>query len=99
MTPESIRRDSGNRQLLTLAWRVDGLYFEACNCDLVCPCFSGKPPAYDICEGSCAWHITSGRYGDQTLDGLNVIMVQHTNGFMRENPWDCWFLVDDRASD
>lgn len=81
------------------AWQIKGIYFEACNCDSVCPCYSAHPPTYGYCEGSCAWHITQGKIGDVELDGLNVIMMQRCDGFMRETLWDCWWFLDDRATD
>lgn len=81
-----------------VSWRVAGLYFEACNCELVCPCYSAQPPTYGYCEGNCAWHIQQGRYGELSLDGLNVIMVVRCDGHMRETKWKCWFYMDDRAT-
>ncbi|MCI0394627.1 MAG: DUF1326 domain-containing protein [Chloroflexi bacterium] len=80
-------------------WKVSGLYFEACNCDSVCPCYIGQAPTYGYCEGNCAWHIRKGYYGDVPLDGLNVIMVQRCDGHMRETRWNCWFYMDDRTSE
>ncbi|MCC7360635.1 MAG: DUF1326 domain-containing protein [Anaerolineales bacterium] len=80
------------------AWRIAGLYFEACNCALVCPCYSTQPPTYGFCEGNCAWHVQHGHFGATALDGLNVIMVQRCDGFMRETHWQCWFYIDDRAT-
>jgi hypothetical protein len=80
-------------------WEISGLYFEACNCDSVCPCYSAEAPTYGFCEGPCAWHIQRGKYGDVSLDGLNVILIQRTEGHMRNNPWKCWFYLDDRASE
>ncbi len=79
------------------AWDISGLYFEACNCDLVCPCYSAQPPTYGFCEGNCAWHVQRGHYGEVRLDGLNVIMAQRCEGFMRENPWRAWFYLDNQA--
>ncbi len=29
-----------------VAWQVKGIYFEACNCDSVCPCYSAHPPTH-----------------------------------------------------
>ncbi len=84
--------------IASAAWQISGLYFEACNCELVCPCYSAHPPTYGYCEGNCAWHIRQGKYGDCSLDGLSVIMVQRCDGFMRETPWQCWCFVDDRAT-
>ncbi len=79
-------------------WKIAGLYFEACNCDLVCPCYSAKPPTYGYCEGNCAWYVQRGQYGDVPLDGLSVILAQRCDGFMRETQWQCWFYIDDRAA-
>ena len=81
-----------------ISWKVAGLYFEACNCESVCPCYSAQPPTYGYCEGNCAWHIQQGRYDDVSLDGLNVMMVQRCDGYMRETKWQCWFYIDDRAT-
>ncbi len=81
----------------SVSWEVAGLYFEACNCESVCPCYSAQAPTYGYCEGNCAWHINQGRYGDVTLDGLNVIIALHCDGLMRETKWKCWFYMDDRA--
>jgi hypothetical protein len=80
------------------AWKISGLYFEACNCDLVCPCYSAKPPTDGYCEGNCAWHLQQGQFDGVDLSGLNVIMVQRCDGFMRETKWKCWFFIDDRAT-
>ena len=81
-----------------ISWKASGLYFEACNCQSVCPCYSANAPTYGFCEGNCAWHITQGRYGEISLDGLNVILVQRCDGHMRHTPWKCWFYFDDRAT-
>lgn len=80
------------------AWKIAGLYFEACNCELVCPCYSAQPPSHGYCEGNCAWHVQQGQYGPVPLDGLSVLMVQRCDGFMRETPWQCWYYIDDRAT-
>ena len=82
---------------MSIPWRVEGIYYEACNCDAVCPCYSALPPTYGYCEGNCAWHVAKGHYGDLLLDDLNVVMVQRTDGLMRETPWKCWFYIDSRA--
>ncbi len=81
------------------SWRVEGLYVEACNCESICPCYSGRPPSYDFCEGNTAWHIKRGQYGEVPLEGLNVIMILRCDGHMRETRWKCWFYIDDRSTD
>ena len=85
--------------IATVPWKVNGIYFEACNCESVCPCYTAQPPTYGYCEGNCAWHIEQGRYGEVSLDDLNVLLVVRCDGFMRETQWQCWFYLDDRATD
>ncbi len=81
-----------------VSWKATGLYFEACNCELVCPCYSAKAPTYGYCEGNVAWHVNEGQYGDISIDELNVIMAVRCDGHMRETKWKCWFYIDDRAT-
>src|SRR5947208_1392990 len=50
---------------IDLDWRVRGTYFEACNCDAICPCRSvhgapGGPSSYGECFGSLSWHVIDG---------------------------------------
>jgi len=79
-------------------WEVRGLYFEACSCDSVCPCYYGRSPTTGTCEGLCVWKVEEGQYGGLALEGLCVIMAIHVEGDLGENPWKCWFYIDDRAT-
>lgn len=80
-------------------WKVAGVYFEACNCERVCPCYVGDDPTEGYCEGPCVWHVKKGAYGSVPLDGLNVVMLQRCEGNMYRNEWECWYYIDDEATD
>lgn len=80
-------------------WSVTGVYFEACNCELICPCYTGGEPSYDVCDSNGTWHVKKGYYGGVSLDGLNVAVALRCVGHMRENPWKCWFYIDSRTTD
>lgn len=80
-------------------WEVSGLYFEACSCESVCPCYYERLPTYGFCEGLCVWHVQEGRHGSVALDGLTVIMAIRVEGDMGQNPWKCWFYIDERATE
>lgn len=63
-----------------VAWMVSGSYFEACNCEAVCPCRSqggrdGGRSTYGSCDFVLSWAIRDGRADDVSLDGLSVVMV------------------------
>jgi hypothetical protein len=80
-------------------WKLEGDYFEACNCDTVCPCvFLGNPDQGE-CDVTLAWHIEKGHFDDTSLEGLNVVAVFHTPGNMFTGPkWKVALYLDERAT-
>ncbi|HEV8277455.1 MAG TPA: DUF1326 domain-containing protein [Streptosporangiaceae bacterium] len=47
------------------AWAVAGSYFEACNCEAICPCRrvgerAGGRSTYGICQFALSWQISRG---------------------------------------
>src|SRR3990170_1039338 len=80
------------------AWNLSGSYFEACNCDLACPCVFMSPPTTGECSLLVAWHIDRGKYGDVAVDGLNVALAVHSPGPMLKTKWDLALYLDERAS-
>lgn len=86
-------------------WHLSGDYFENCNCNIVCPCLvsSAAPltsrPTEGVCNVPLAFHIERGRYGQVTLDGLNVVLAIHTPGSMADGNWSIAAYIDQRADD
>jgi len=80
-------------------WKIEGDYFEGCDCDTVCPCVYLVPPDKGSCHATVAWHITKGRFGATTLDGLNVAAMFHSPGHMATGPkWNAALYLDSRAT-
>lgn len=81
------------------SWKLEGDYFEGCNCDIVCPCiFLGDPDEGD-CHVTCAWHVQKGNYENIALDNLNVVAMFNTPGNMVTGPkWKAALYIDDNAS-
>jgi hypothetical protein len=61
-------------------WKASGEWFDVCNCNIACPCEFAQSPTYEECEGILAYHINKGNYGDITLDGLNVLVIDSFKG-------------------
>ena len=83
-------------------WKVTGIYFEACNCVLACPCvFPNTPniPTGGECTALVGWHIEKGRFGEAALDGLNVAMAIYSPGDMGLGNWQAALYLDEKASD
>ena len=80
-------------------WKLEGDYFEGCNCDSICPCIFKGDPDEGFCNVTAAWHIQKGNYDKVSLDGLNVVALFHAPGNMLTGPrWKAAFYIDERAS-
>ena len=86
-------------------WQLSGDYFENCNCNVVCPCLisPGAPltarPSQGQCDVALVFHIDSGKYGEVSLDGLNVAVIAHAPGPMGEGNWTLAAYIDERADE
>ena len=89
-------------QMTNISWKLEGDYFEGCNCDSICPCIFKGDPDEGSCNVTCAWHIQKGSYDNNNkinLDGLNVVALFHTPGNMLTGPkWKAALYIDERAN-
>ena len=58
-----------------MPWTIEAKYYEACNCELGCPCNMNGFPSHGACEGSIAYAITSGNRDGVDLSGAKVAMA------------------------
>jgi hypothetical protein len=47
-------------------WRLEGDYFDGCNCKSICPCIFALDPTEGNCKGVAAWHIEKGHFTSGT---------------------------------
>ena len=78
-------------------WRIQGDWWDLCNCAIGCPCVFSSPPTLGYCEGVLTWLIRDGSYGDVKLGGLAVVLVIRFEGTVFEKNRQFGFLIDDRA--
>jgi hypothetical protein len=52
-------------------WRLEGDYFDGCNCKSICPCIFALDPTEGDCKGLAAWHIEKGHFTNGTKDNRN----------------------------
>jgi hypothetical protein len=80
------------------SWKIAGSYFEACNCEVACPCVFTSPPTGQECTVLIAWHIDQGNFGEIDLKGLNAVLAVHSPGHMLQVKWKVALYVDEQAS-
>ncbi len=83
-----------------IKWKIEGDYFEGCNCDSICPCIFKADPDEGYCNVTLAWHIQKGIYDDKiNLDGFNVVALFNTPGNMLTGPkWNAALYIDERVN-
>ncbi len=85
-------------------WRLSGSYFEACNCDAICPCRrqGGRKlttgSTYGVCDFALSWRITKGRWGDLDLSSLSVVLAGSYRDDEPGKPWRVCLYVDEHAT-
>jgi hypothetical protein len=85
-------------------YRIEGSYYEACNCHAICPCrrqngVEGGLSTYGQCDFILSWEIAQGHFDDIKLPGLSVCMAGTYHDDDEGNPWSVFIYIDERASD
>lgn len=82
-----------------MSWNVSGSYFEACNCEAICPCIVLSPPTTGECTAVVGWHIDDGTFEGLDISDLNVALAVHAPGHMATTMWRAAVYLDDRATE
>ena len=61
-------------------WSLSGTYFEACNCNVACPCVFLSEPTPGECTVLVGWHIDEGTFEGTSLNNLNVALGSPLTG-------------------
>src|SRR5207249_8010837 len=92
---------SAERQSDTSAvsWAIRGTYFEACNCDAICPCrridgVAGGRSTHGLCMGVLSWLIEDGTADGTDLSGLPVAIASRYDDDEEGSPWTWVLYVD-----
>ena len=85
-------------------WHVSGSYFEACNCDAICPCRRrggvkiSAGSSYGVCDFALSWRVIAGQSGDLNLSDLSVVLAGSYRDDEPGKPWRVCLYVDDQGS-
>lgn len=77
-----------------IEWRIEGDYYESCNCNPGCPCIFNSPPTKSFCVFLFAFDIRRGHYGDARLDGTKAAGMIHSPGNMWEGNYTQALYID-----
>ena len=80
-------------------YQLQGTLLEACNCDVLCPCWIGEDPDNGTCSAVVAYNLDSGRIRGVDVSGLTLAAVAFIPGNVLAGNWKEMLFVDDRATD
>src|SRR5258708_20166116 len=84
-----------------MSWKLEGTYFENCNCDFACPCSVtsfGSPATQDRCQVILNFHVAKGEIDGVDVSGHNVSVVADAPAKMLAGNWQVGLIIDDKAS-
>ena len=84
-----------------MSWKLDGTYFETCNCQFACPCsvtsFVSRGTE-DRCQAMLVYNVGRGEVDGVDVSGLTVAVVVDTPPQMMEGNWRLGLIIDEKAS-
>jgi hypothetical protein len=84
-----------------MAWKLEGTYFENCNCDWVCPCTVtsfASPATGDRCQVVLNYHVRRGEVDGVDVSGRSVSVVADSPKRMLDGGWRVGLIIDDKAT-
>ena len=84
-----------------MAWNLQGMFFESCSCDAICPCswsnFAHRA-TQDYCRFALAFQVDAGEIEGVDVSGRTFVLIGDTPAEMLQGNWRLGVLVDDGAS-
>ncbi len=80
-----------------IQWHLRGHMVGACSCDWGCPCNFNARPTNGWCQGTYAWQIEDGQFGEINLTGLHFIWSGESPGPIHEGHVTTQVVIDSKA--
>ncbi|MDR0358477.1 MAG: DUF1326 domain-containing protein [bacterium] len=84
-----------------MPWKIEGTYFENCNCEWVCPCTVTSltaPATQDRCQVVLVYHVGQGSVDGVDVSGLSVAVVADTPRMMTDGNWNVGLILNEQAT-
>lgn len=78
------------------SWWVNGLLYENCNCQLLCPAHVSfrQRCETDPCSGFWGIHVAKGRYGALALGPQEAVVLYESPALMHDGGWTVQLCLD-----
>jgi hypothetical protein len=79
-------------------YRFQGMFYEACDCYTICPCWTGGAPDDGYCTGLFAWLVEAGTIAGVDVAGRHAVSVSRHAGSREGGRQQVFFFVDQNAT-
>jgi hypothetical protein len=80
-------------------YQLQGTLLEACNCDVLCPCWIGEDPDNGTCQAVIAYNLDKGVIRGVDVSGLTLAAAVFIPGNVLAGNWKQVVFVDEQATD
>ncbi len=82
-----------------MSYDLKGIFLEACDCKVICPCWFDEDPDGEGCTGVIGWHVENGAIGGVDVSGTTVVSVSHHEGHRHSGGQEVMLIIGQDASD
>src|SRR5579859_3990290 len=85
-----------------MSYKLEGTYYETCNCDVLCPCGASNlvlPGDKERCQVVLGFKIESGEIDGVEVSGTATAMIVDAPAQMTDGGWRVGLFIDEQASD
>ena len=80
-------------------YQLQGTMLEACDCDVLCPCWIGEDPDGGTCQSAVTYQLDSGTINGVDVSGLTVASVVFIPGNILAGNFQQVLFIDEAASE
>ncbi len=81
-----------------MPYDLRGIFVEACDCNVICPCWFDDDPDDGECTGTVAWHVEQGDVDGVDVSGLTAVSISYHSGHRHSGRWRVALFIDDTAT-
>jgi hypothetical protein len=85
-----------------MAWNLQGMFYENCSCDAICPCtwsnLAHRATRDDYCRFALAFQVDAGEIEGVDASGRSFVLIGDTPPDMAQGNWRLGVFIDDGAS-
>jgi hypothetical protein len=88
--------------MMTMSWSLEGMFYENCSCDAICPCTwsnMARRATNDDCRAALLFEVDSGAIDGVDVSGTACMLVIQTPAMMPEGNWKAGLIISNMASD